>query len=110
MRAVAAEMIRAECETVCDEDWARPVIARVSDFDLQDTFRVRVVGRLVEAASETPSIVLIGGARVLVIDTPMSVRQSMPREGRQVIAAGTLILGAGPPRLEQVSVILDRGA
>ena len=108
MRAVAAQMIRAECEATCADEWTLPVVARASDLEQHDAFRVRLTGTLAPSSDGTATVELIGGAAVRLEARPSE--EPLPAWGRPVVVVGTLILGAGSPRLEGWTTLVERSA
>lgn len=98
MRAVGAQVIEAECEQRCREDWALPTCRDAKCLREKKGDRVRVFGKLAAGtlvlAKKAGSVRLGGGPA-------LELPETAKLEGRRVVAVGT---SAGD-HLEMVTTI-----
>lgn len=99
MKAVAWEMIQAECNNGCAADWRLPLVENGTELARRDRERIRVRGRLFFPATSDPVLEMGGGTKLILhLDPPA------PPEG-SIVAVGTVAVERGVPHLEGVIAV-----
>lgn len=89
-RAVAAEMITADCERSCAADLKLTLVKDKDGLAAAGAERVRVIGQL-----EGDTLVLVDGTKVPLTSGPaLSAEALAPLKGKAAIVVGTVSEGA----------------